>query len=124
MNPMNTSPNRSTEAATHTSHTPGPWHCAFAHRTSIFDAHQNEVAFVASYGAGFGPAGWPFPWRHAEANARLIAAAPELLTAAHDALAYLDSIPVPIQGSLAEVAYCGARHQLRQAIAKATEGAK
>lgn len=63
------------------SHTPGPWHVSYAGRTQVFDQHNNEVAFVATYGAGFGPQGWPFPWHHAEANARLIAAAPELLEA-------------------------------------------
>ena len=55
-----------------------------------------------------------------EGDATLIAAAPDLLLAAQDALRLLDErIPVPAQGSDAEVAFLGVRYQLRQAIAKA-----
>jgi hypothetical protein len=44
----------------------------------------------------------------------------ELATAARDALTYLDQQPDASQGSLAEVAQCGVRHQLRQALSRHT----
>ncbi len=53
---------------------PGPLHVAVGGRTALFDANQNEVAFCATYGAGFGPMGCQFPWHFAAENARLLAA--------------------------------------------------
>ena len=66
-------------------HTPGPWEVqrAFPRMTEIWQAHAGRttsyhVARALAAIPGFGNEDSP-PVEHAEANARLIAAAPELL---------------------------------------------
>jgi hypothetical protein len=58
------------ESASHASHTPGPWENDRQTVYSVNGVHEQEIAEV--YGNADG---------NAEANARLIAAAPELLEA-------------------------------------------
>lgn len=90
-----------------TQHTPGPWEavgkrpdkcCGY----SIFSGNQ-LVAFV-------GDTDWETP---VDANARLIAASPDLLDACQALIAYCDKNP-PMGDSLWSV------RQIRAAIAKAT----
>ena len=82
-----------------TQHTPGPWKTTGA---NITDANRNHVATVTDGGTTDG-----------EANARLIAAAPELLAALKDIAETQWANGVPSSGALREA---------RAAIAKA-EGA-
>ena len=86
-----------------TKHTPGPWSVdpELPHR--VIDDEHNTICDTAQ---GFG-------WTTAHANARLIAAAPELFDACKKAVAALDSL-VPGRGG------CGdAYDALFSAIAKA-----
>lgn len=59
------------------SHTPGPWMLDPAHPLMVYcdDALGSRVADLSQPGHGI-------PWAQEEANARLIAAAPDLLTLA------------------------------------------
>lgn len=100
-------------------HTPGPWR-----------VHPYEIN-VGPYNKGrdVGPAGRsvaqvigefenPTPGGEAEANARLIAAAPDLLEALRDLL----DTSQPNQAHYNEEADDIARHRARAAIKRATEG--
>lgn len=99
------------------SHTPGPW--------VVVNPHPGQYAIVPAVHASR-PETWTLAYVrdfqiNDEANARLIAAAPDLLTAAIDALTYIDAQPDATKGSSAELAQCGVRYQLRQAIFRATK---
>lgn len=89
-------------------HTPGPWRedgLPIDDYRTIIDEQGNELCEVTPH--------------NGEANARLIAAAPDMLAALRECLAYMDSLPDAPQGSIAEVGQCGARYIARQAIASA-----
>lgn len=66
-----------------TKHTPGPWHWIAGdestHRELMIEPGENSILYHGS--------DWPMK----EANARLIAAAPELLAAVHAAVDGIDS---------------------------------
>jgi hypothetical protein len=59
-------------------HTPGPWRVGPVDDTRVEDANGNEVAQID------GDYNHPDTWPLMEANARLIAAAPDLLAALHE----------------------------------------
>lgn len=105
-----------------TKHTPLPWHVApSAGKSLIEDQHCNEVASVATYGAGFGPQGWPFPWHHAEANAALIVRAvnshAELVAALETTTRLLALLNAPGTNDPIEAAVFKARAALSRANA-------
>ncbi len=85
-------------------HTPGPWHVTpgTVPAESVWDETGNLQ--IASFIEGRG-------WQEQHANARLIAAAPDLLAASRAALAALEALRDAPQG--------GAEVMLRAAIAKA-----
>lgn len=83
-------------------HTPGPWRVGPVDDTRVEDASGNEVAQID------GDYNQPDTWPVMEANARLIAAAPDLLEAAMAA----ESTGLLEHGGIAAM--------LRAAIAKAT----
>lgn len=60
-----------------TKHTPGPWKQHFVQNSHVMAVYatSDQMEFIADIGTPFGPDGDA----KAEANARLIAAAPELL---------------------------------------------
>ena len=68
-------------------HTPGPWVTSATDDTVVIDATGREVAAID------GDYNDPDTWPQMEANARLIAAAPELLEAAMTAYKWLDNLP-------------------------------
>jgi hypothetical protein len=88
-------------------HTPGPWlyqPCAGQHDFAVYQEENGDcVALVRKYD---------------EANARLMAAAPDLLAACRDALRYLNN-PEEFDGDLTEIAFAT---DLENAIRKATGG--
>lgn len=90
-----------------TSHTPGPWRIDPEIDHAITTQSGLRIAEVATYGAGLVSISEIAPWHHHEANARLIAAAPELLEIARRALEYA---PNEIEAN-----------KCRAAIAKATK---
>lgn len=62
------------------SHTPGPWTV----EGNDIMRHDNRIAQVFDYGVGRVYDGEDCPWHHAKENAKLIAAAPELVKALQD----------------------------------------
>lgn len=101
-------------ALSDTAHTPGPWNVAqnivAGEDTFIYDECADRLAIVR---------GKDVPHSIASANARLIAAAPELLEALRTVLMRLDLEPVDA------VFPCSAmREDIRAAIARAEGGAK
>lgn len=74
-------------------HTPPPWfmrgHGALG--VTVVDDFGNIVAECPKFGAGTTSAFHPAPWHSAQANARLMSAAPELLSAARLAVDEFDS---------------------------------
>src|SRR4051812_37585185 len=70
-----------TDPAERAAHTPGPW-LAEADDSSVFDSEGREVADCLTF---------PFAGEEAEANARLIAAAPELYEALKALIVLSDS---------------------------------
>ena len=105
-------------STTQTSHTPGPWHTNEGSHPSdqVFDAQGHIIADCK--------------WTNhihtiREANARLIAAAPELLEALHHALNDLESrqYMLPVDADETERAILEAQHNIySRAIAKAEGG--
>lgn len=100
-------------------HTPGPWRVGPIDDTRVEDAHGNEVAQID------GDYNQPETWPLMEANARLIAAAPELLLALNE---LLDAYSKPDERLCCDGRDCGcmgstvhqqAEHYARAAIAKA-----
>ena len=73
-------------------HTPGPWVISATDDTVVIDATGREVAAID------GDYNDPDTWPQMEANARLIAAAPELLEAARAAYEWLDNLPIRPSG--------------------------
>ncbi len=76
-------------------HTPGPWHLgpwgAWAdHAIVVLDAHDEQIANTADLLKS---------WPECEANARLIAAAPELLAALAETRAVLALVLMRARGS-------------------------
>src|SRR4051812_36082664 len=69
--------------AERTAHTPGPW-LAEANDSSVFDSEGREVADCLTF---------PFSGEVAEANARLIAAAPELYEVLREAERQIEYLP-------------------------------
>ena len=72
-----------------TQHTPGPWHVA---DDEIQNVHGNTIADVTKenrWNTSAGIVTEVMPWK---ANAKLIAAAPELLDALHKVLMALESV--------------------------------
>jgi hypothetical protein len=67
-------------------HTAGPWHYDHTH-----NSHPGAHRVVAPDGAIIADYGWLQRFNEAEANARLIAAAPELLEAAWQAIEALNT---------------------------------
>ncbi len=95
-------------------HTPGPWvveGTLIAQESGINDSL--EVAFLAELGGGMDK-------RMREANARLIAAAPDLYDAAENALEALIGCCVPAGGVDDRKTMLEAQRMLRAAIVKAT----
>lgn len=96
------------------SHTPGPW---FAHSDVIRDSDNrydgNAIAFAANY-----PSHSKTDWNDQLDNARLIAAAPELLEALERLSAQCTRLRLPGQ------AETDAEKTARAVIAKATGGAE
>lgn len=91
-------------------HTPGPWSCSTSSDTDrhrfeaqVWDANGRALAFF-DYGRTIG--------EEADANARLIAAAPDLLESLQEALERLYFYCVPISDEVDK--------KIRDAIAKAT----
>ena len=77
-------------------HTPGPWAVGRTVYPNIaILCKGNIVAEVRTYGVGMITEGETAPWHNAEANARLIAAAPELLEALRELLDQLEGIGIP-----------------------------
>lgn len=106
-----------------TSHTPGPWQIDPEIDHAITTQSGLRIAEVATYGAGLVSIGEIAPWHHYEANARLIAAAPELLEALQEvlnpavaALRALDRYPEPMETD----PLFSALELVRAAIVKAT----
>lgn len=108
-------------------HTPGPWKAHFNVPTAVIPGHiikkDDAVARpIASLWEGGGTKGKP----EQIANARLIAAAPELLSAAQKAWALLEDLRTSNPGYLAKLAlqdYANLNEALMElpaAIAKAT----
>ena len=95
-----------------TAHTPGPWrvHCDPCHYDTASDVSSDCGQLFASVG---GKAGW----QEQEANARLIAAAPDLLEALFEADRFLSH---PLDPDDIQMA----RDVIRAAIAKAKGGAE
>lgn len=95
---------------TNATHTPGPW---LLDGDKICTNRDNEIARITRYGAWF-DAGTPYGLKNpiGDANARLIAAAPDLLAASEAFISELNS------GS-DFTAWEKAKVNLREAIAKA-----
>ncbi len=88
-----------------TKHTPGPWQIE---KTDAFVNNQPRYSLVGQDGEWLGWLNkWPDHPKESAANARLIAAAPELLNSAKEALAHFDRLDC--------------KDSLRLAIAKAEE---
>jgi hypothetical protein len=96
-----------------TQHTPGPWKVK-AHSTAVLAGRKQICSNVNA--ASVLPVNIVEDHKIAEANARLIAAAPDLLEALKDIVEFWDSI-VPTD------AVNQMHINARAAIAKATEGA-
>lgn len=84
-------------------HTPGPWVTSATDDTVVIDATGREVAAID------GDYNDPDTWPQMEANARLIAAAPDLLLALREARDALNGAPNTV----------GLHSQINSAIAKA-----
>lgn len=67
-------------------HTPGPWSVSPADDTVVIDAMRREVAAID------GDYNTPDTWPQMEANARLIAAAPEMLDSLKDCVRMLEAV--------------------------------
>ena len=95
-----------------TKHTPGPWTKCFlnGHWHIARKDGRVEIAKVAAYKNR----------EQSTANARLIAAAPELLEACHNALAWLGEKPEPNDDRPHSNSVRALIDQLEAAIAKAT----
>lgn len=100
-------------------HTPGPWRLNDVGNVESEAVHNIAVVYSAA-----GQEGWSGSdfdtLAHCEANARLIAAAPELYDAADAALNVLIACCVPAGGVDDRAAILEAQNMLRSAIAKAT----
>ena len=93
-------------------HTPGPWRVSLTDDTVVVDATGHEVAAID------GDYNDPDTWPLMEANARVIAAAPDLLSALRCAKALLDNINEFGACNSPEI-YDAADTAVRAAIAKA-----
>lgn len=101
-------------------HTPGPWRVGPVDDTIVTDADGKEVAAID------GDYNSPDEWPRMEANARLIAAAPDLLDALYNAHNYLCMIrgiiaPLPKRDGACAMIEChdSAALIIEHAIAKA-----
>ena len=74
---------------TNSKHTPGPWHCTKKHARQISDGRGFKIAkcLISTKGTNF-----ELPANQAEANARLIAAAPALMEALEGAVKDMEEI--------------------------------
>lgn len=99
-----------------TTHTPGPWLIAGGTTVYALNAHGYN-RFSAQVQRGYADSKWPIEAEEMEANTRLIAAAPELLDALKDCLAFLER-DMPVASSGPE------RRKASAAIAKATGAAQ
>lgn len=97
-----------------TKHTPGPWHIGMKPGPMIYGSDSSQVADLRADLLDKG---------ERAANARLIAAAPELLACLIDAVRCLE-FAAPIIEAPENSAYRETIAQARAAIVKATGGAK
>lgn len=82
----------------HTPHTPGPWHCVSIGTSHLIAQASDEdfrFAIAKVFEQTYHPSGIESNRDEARANARLIAAAPELLAALREMLAELDGRIAP-----------------------------
>ena len=105
-------------------HTPGPWTASSDGKIPVAIANLKRKVGIAIVESGLGHG--PVDFREVAANARLIAAAPELLTALESTSAALDQARMFIADNLTTraaseelVASWTAQNQARAAIAKA-----
>ncbi len=91
-----------------TNHTQGPWH------VNGFSCITNGKKTLANVT----PAGEFYTYKEAEANAYLIASAPDLLEAGQEAMNYLDDLAIDLDGHDEEI-LAAIRLKLSEAIAKA-----
>ena len=103
--------------STQTKHTPGPWEAIKSDGKFFIDAERSE-----ENGIGIAATFHDEPW--AEANARLIAAAPEMLAAVIEAHNVLEAAALCLTPRGSRSRLDSAIEQARAAIAKATGGAK
>ena len=99
-------------------HTQGPWrvHTPTATERRLLVLHPDGVRVIAVCSEGFNsPTSGPIPEQEREANAALIAAAPDLLSALTHALAALDDA----MKNHTHWIYSDAQREAMQAIAKA-----
>lgn len=99
-------------------HTPGPWrvHTPTATERRLLVLHPDGERVIARCSEGYNsPISGPIPKEEREANARLIAAAPDLLSALEHALAALDDA----MKNHTHWIYADAQQEALQAIAKA-----
>lgn len=103
-------------------HTPGPW---VAEESEIFAAAGDAVRIAETVPLADDPQDVPGFGRTELANARLIAAAPELLKALHEAAGFIERYEQPIE-SAARSYWLRVRDVTSAAIAKAeaTSGTK
>ncbi len=99
-------------------HTPGPWFI----QTEESSRDGKEYTWIQPESQHWGVCRLPINTKRApeesQANARLIAAAPELLEAAKHALKCLDAANETLGGWAGEEYYKVARNDLKKAIAK------
>ena len=100
-------------------HTPGPWICQYSPYTSQDDQEIPAFEVHGDRGEKVCDTNEDRPALEQEANARLIAAAPELL----DALEYFFNIMHDYESSLRKGYIITAFEQARAAIARAKGGA-
>lgn len=128
MNATNPSPSPAEEKSSEARHTPGPWRL----ETESRDAQRGSDLLVTDAEGGYsiadcdtafpGSGGMhPDEYARAQANARLIAAAPDLLEALRSLVTHIDRMNakgIATATGDAQLAEC------RAAIAKATEGSR
>ena len=101
-------------------HTPGPWHCAKRRPRQISDKRGFKVAkcLISTKGANF-----ELPIEEVEANARLIAAAPEMLEALIEARPHVEAALKALKpGSSCHARLKEKLTHIDAAISKAKEG--